>query len=66
MDFASDLSDCMLTFSTTDLVKYCEREKVPYRVFNDFGDIHEVVKKVVNGEITVQEAAVNQAAIEQS
>lgn len=42
-----------------DLVNYCKRENVPYTEFHDFGDIHKIVKRVVEGDITVQEAAVN-------
>lgn len=43
--------------SRADLVDYCERENVPFTVFNDFGDIHKVVKDVVDGKVSVQEAA---------
>lgn len=63
-DGVSDLSaaketDLLFAKAGRDLVSYCDREKVPYTVFNDFGDIHKVVKSVVDGEITVQQAAVN-------
>ncbi|KAK9770209.1 putative HAD-like domain-containing protein [Seiridium cardinale] len=70
-DGVSDLSaaketDLLFAKEGRDLVNYCKRQKVPYTEFHDFGDIHNVVKRVVDGEITVQEAAVNQAAVEQS
>jgi 2-hydroxy-3-keto-5-methylthiopentenyl-1-phosphate phosphatase len=42
-------------------VTYCEKENVPYTVFHDFSDIHKVVKKVVDGEMTVKEAALNRS-----
>ena len=47
----------MLTAGYIDLVDYCEREKVPFTVFHDFSDIQKVVTDVVNGKISVQEAA---------
>lgn len=34
---------------------------MPFTVFNDFGDIHKVVAEVVDGKITVQEAAKGRA-----
>jgi 2-hydroxy-3-keto-5-methylthiopentenyl-1-phosphate phosphatase len=40
-----------------DLVRYCEKENVPFTVFHDFGDIQKVVADVVDGKISVQEAA---------
>ncbi|KAH8681175.1 HAD-like domain-containing protein [Xylariales sp. PMI_506] len=63
-DGVSDLSaaketDLLFAKAGRDLVSYCQRENVPYTLFNDFSDIHKVVKKVVDGEITVQEAALN-------
>ncbi|KAI0159105.1 HAD-like domain-containing protein [Pestalotiopsis sp. NC0098] len=66
-DGVSDLSaaketDLLFAKAGRDLVMYCDREKVPYTVFNDFGDIHKVVKSVVDGEITVQDAAVNKSS----
>lgn len=41
----------------TDLVTYCEKESVPFTAFNDFSDILSVVKDVVSGKISVQDAA---------
>ncbi len=36
---------------------YCEKEQVPFTTFNDFSEIHATVKDVVEGRITVKEAA---------
>lgn len=41
-----------------DLVTYCENEKVPFRTFHNFSDIHQTVKDIVEGKLTVKEAAV--------
>ena len=41
----------------TDLVTYCENEKVPFTTFNSFADIHKTVQDIVAGKLTVQEAA---------
>jgi 2-hydroxy-3-keto-5-methylthiopentenyl-1-phosphate phosphatase len=42
---------------TPDLVAYCERENVPFTVFSDFSDIQKVVAEVVDGKISVKDAA---------
>lgn len=41
----------------TDLVLYCEREKVPFVTFETFGSIHQTVKAIVEGKTTVQQEA---------
>lgn len=61
-DGVSDLSaaretDLLFAKAGRDLVKYCEREGMPFTVFHDFGDIHAVVQSVVDGKMTVQQAA---------
>ncbi|KAI2624335.1 HAD-like domain-containing protein [Hypoxylon sp. NC1633] len=61
-DGVSDLSaakETNLLFAKAgrDLVTYCENEKVPFVTFNDFSDIHKVVADVVEGKISVKEAA---------
>lgn len=40
-----------------DLVTYCENEEVVFTTFNDFSDIHNTVKEIVAGKLTVKEAA---------
>jgi hypothetical protein len=40
-----------------DLVEYCVRENVPFTVFHDFSEIHKIVADVVEGKISVQQAA---------
>ncbi|KAI1494338.1 HAD-like domain-containing protein [Biscogniauxia mediterranea] len=61
-DGVSDLSaaketDLLFAKAGRDLVTYCEKEKVPFTVFNDFSDIQKVVADVVEGRISVKEAA---------
>ncbi|KAI1400804.1 HAD-like domain-containing protein [Hypoxylon fuscum] len=61
-DGVSDLSaaketDLLFAKSGRDLVTYCENENVPFVTFNDFSDIHKVVADVVEGKISVKEAA---------
>lgn len=41
----------------TDLVTYCEKESVPFTAFDDFSSILSVVKDVVSGKISIQDAA---------
>lgn len=65
-DGVSDLSaaketDLLFAKAGRDLVTYCEKEKVPFTVFHDFSDIHQIVKDVVDGKMTVQEAATGRA-----
>ncbi|KAF2964429.1 hypothetical protein GQX73_g9152 [Xylaria multiplex] len=61
-DGVSDLSaaketDLLFAKAGRDLVTYCEKESVPFTVFNDFSDIHKIVADVVDGKISVQQAA---------
>ncbi|KAI1334044.1 HAD-like domain-containing protein [Xylariaceae sp. FL0016] len=61
-DGVSDLSaaketDLLFAKAGRDLVTYCENQKVPFTVFNDFSDIHKVVADVVDGKMSVQDAA---------
>lgn len=46
-----------LTKCEKDLVTYCENEKHPFVTFETFGSIHDTVKAIVEGKMTVQEAA---------
>lgn len=36
---------------------YCEKEHVPFTTFHDFSEIHDTVKRIVEGRLTVKEAA---------
>ncbi|KAI1739615.1 HAD-like domain-containing protein [Xylaria scruposa] len=61
-DGVSDLSaaketDLLFAKEGRDLVTYCENEKVPFTVFHDFSDIHKIVQDVVEGKMSVQQAA---------
>ncbi|CAJ2514170.1 Uu.00g022890.m01.CDS01 [Anthostomella pinea] len=61
-DGVSDLSaaketDLLFAKAGRDLVTYCEREKVPFTTFNDFSDIHKIVTDVVDGKMSVKDAA---------
>ena len=46
---------CTDTF--VDLVRYCVKEKVPFTVFEDWSSILQMVKDIVAGKVTVDEAA---------
>lgn len=47
----------LIRYPTTDLVQYCENEKVPYTTFSDFSSIHETVKAVLEGKLSVKDIA---------
>jgi len=40
-----------------DLITYCQRENIPFKVFSDFQDIHREVQAVVEGKKTIQQLA---------
>jgi 2-hydroxy-3-keto-5-methylthiopentenyl-1-phosphate phosphatase len=44
-----------------DLITYCENEKVPFRTFENFYDILETVKAIVEGKLSVTDAATGRA-----
>lgn len=59
-DGVSDLSaaketDLLFAKSGKDLITYCQREQIPYTVFNSFDDIHKAVKSVYTGEKTLEQ-----------
>ncbi|KAI5795594.1 putative 3-phosphoserine phosphatase [Geopyxis carbonaria] len=61
-DGVSDLSaaretDLLFAKIGHDLITYCQREKVPFKVFSDFKDIHRDVQAVVEGKTTPQKIA---------
>ena len=41
----------------TDLVTFCENEKVPFVTFRDWTSITQTCKDIAAGNITLQEAA---------
>jgi 2-hydroxy-3-keto-5-methylthiopentenyl-1-phosphate phosphatase len=47
----------LILLCATDLVTWCENEKVPFVTFNDWTSITQTVKDIAAGEITVQDAA---------
>jgi hypothetical protein len=51
------LHNTLLTSIRTDLITYCARENVPFTVFEDWSSILAIVKQIVAGERTVDEAA---------
>ncbi|KAI5868698.1 HAD-like domain-containing protein [Durotheca rogersii] len=62
-DGVSDLSaaketDLLFAKANCDLVTYCEHEKAPFVTFNNFSEIHETVASILDGKISVKEAAV--------
>ncbi|KAK4110806.1 hypothetical protein N656DRAFT_180412 [Canariomyces notabilis] len=61
-DGVSDLSaaketDLLFAKAGRDLVTYCEKERVPFKTFQNFSDILATVKEIVAGRITVKQAA---------
>ncbi|KAF6824097.1 phosphoserine phosphatase [Colletotrichum plurivorum] len=61
-DGVSDLSaaretDLLFAKRGKDLVSWCERENVSFVTFNDFSDIMETVKQIVDGKVSVKDAA---------
>ncbi|OLN98053.1 Pdp3-interacting factor 1-like protein 1 [Colletotrichum chlorophyti] len=61
-DGVSDLSaaretDLLFAKRDKDLVTYCEKEKISFVTFNDFSDILDTVKQIVDGKVTVKDAA---------
>ncbi|KAK3697551.1 hypothetical protein LTR37_017382 [Vermiconidia calcicola] len=61
-DGVSDLSaasetDLLFAKSGHDLIRYCVKKDVPFTVFEDWSSILDKVKEIVEGRMTVQEAA---------
>lgn len=61
-DGVSDLSaaketDLLFAKKGHDLITYCEREKVPFTVFEDWSTILSTVKDIVAGKTTVEKVA---------
>ncbi|KAF3936283.1 hypothetical protein ABW19_dt0207246 [Dactylella cylindrospora] len=59
-DGVSDLSaaretDLLFAKKGKDLITYCEKEGVPFTVFDDFQEIHKYVQDVVEGKRTIEE-----------
>lgn len=46
-----------LTLTPADLVTYCEREKIPYTIFEDWSSILSTTMDIYKGRTTVQEVA---------
>ena len=40
---------------SNDLSKHCDKEKIPYLPFLDFSQVKEHVKKLVDGDISLEE-----------
>ena len=61
-DGVSDLSaaretDLLFAKKDHDLVVYCEREGVPFTVFEDWSSILDTTKAIFEGKTTVKEVA---------
>ncbi|KAF2752742.1 hypothetical protein EJ05DRAFT_481044 [Pseudovirgaria hyperparasitica] len=61
-DGVSDLSaaresDLLFAKKGKDLINYCVREEIPFTVFADFKSIAAKVKEIVEGKVTVKDAA---------
>ncbi|CAN6631779.1 polyol phosphate phosphatase Pyp1p [Trichomonascus vanleenenianus] len=60
-DGVSDLSaaretDLLFAKRGRDLVTYCERENIPFTLFDSFKDIHSRVQQIYEGKLTIDEA----------
>lgn len=53
----SQLPISLLANQNSDLVTYCENEKVPFVTFRDWTTITQTCKDIAAGKTTVQEAA---------
>jgi 2-hydroxy-3-keto-5-methylthiopentenyl-1-phosphate phosphatase len=42
----------------TDLITYCENENVPFKTFENFSEILEMLKDIAAGNISVRDVAV--------
>ncbi|KAL9124171.1 MAG: hypothetical protein Q9217_006473 [Psora testacea] len=65
-DGVSDLSaaretDLLFAKKGRDLVSYCEREGVPFTVFEDWNSIMSITRAIFEGETTVKEVAAESA-----
>ena len=63
-DGVSDLSaaketDLLFAKKGKDLVAYCEREGIPFTVFEDWQSIHQTTKDIYEGKTSVHKAADN-------
>lgn len=61
-DGVSDLSaaketDLLFAKKGHDLIEFCVREDIPFTVFETWKDIHSEVKKIVEGKVSVKDAA---------
>ncbi|KAH9891436.1 HAD-like domain-containing protein [Xylariomycetidae sp. FL2044] len=54
---AAKETDLLFAKEGHDLVTYCENHDVPFKVFRDFSDIQKVVADVIDGKISVKDAA---------
>jgi len=67
-DGVSDLSaaretDLLFAKKGMDLITYCEREGVPYTVFEDFTEIHQHVDELIEGKKTLEEMMDNKGKV---
>ncbi|KAL1311772.1 hypothetical protein AAFC00_001858 [Neodothiora populina] len=61
-DGVSDLSaaketDLLFAKKGHDLIQFCVTEKIPFTVFDTWKEIHSEVKRIVEGKVSVQDAA---------
>jgi 2-hydroxy-3-keto-5-methylthiopentenyl-1-phosphate phosphatase len=54
---SSSKANSFCTNQRLDLIKYCARENVPFTVFEDWSSILEQVQDIVDGKVTVDQAA---------
>jgi hypothetical protein len=49
--------NCLHANCESDLVTYCENEKVPFKTFENFSEILGIMKDIVAGTISVKDVA---------
>jgi 2-hydroxy-3-keto-5-methylthiopentenyl-1-phosphate phosphatase len=52
---------CLNANRQSDLVTYCENEKVPFKAFENFSEILGIMKDIVAGQISVKEVVASGA-----
>jgi 2-hydroxy-3-keto-5-methylthiopentenyl-1-phosphate phosphatase len=52
---------CSKANHQSDLITYCENEKVPFKTFENFSEILGIMKGIVAGKISVKDVAAGRA-----
>ncbi|KAI5310298.1 hypothetical protein KEM55_008849 [Ascosphaera atra] len=58
------MADMLITSHHTDLVTYCQRQKIPYTLFEDWSSILKTTKDIYEGKMTPRKVAAEEAEAE--